>query len=492
MRLNRKKKSHIGPGNTGSFIQPKLKVGKPGDKYEVEADKMADKVVNKTSTSSESAIQKKGAPEEEVQQKPLASSITPLVQTSMFKDRKEPGVQKMEEEEPVQAKEEEEPVQAMEEEEPVQAMEEEEPVQAMEEEEPVQAMEEEEPVQAMEEEEPVQAMEEEEPVQAMEEEEPVQAMEEEEPVQAMEEEEPVQAKCAECDNEGEVQKMEEEGIQTKSKNPNNSGSIESKLNNSTGGRKLSGNTKNEMESGFGADFSQVNIHTDSNAVQMSQELGAQAFTHGNNVYFNEGKYNPSSKEGKHLLAHELTHTIQQKGMVQQKRIDRKRSSTIQRKTKSSCVRPIKWKHRNARNHGANAIRIDINWKSSTGALADLSNCTIREVVKYGTIPNPPFTWTPPNPTILTVPGTSGAAMDTHSYPPGIASLSKKYGKMTASQVYQWRCTGPNCDSKWHTFPGQRYTIRRTVYRIKGTNKWFYRIVKYGGGGFKAARRVKIP
>jgi len=71
-----------------------------------------------------------------------------------------------------------------------------------------------------------------------------------------------------------------------------------------------------MESGFGADFSDVKIHTDTNAVQMSQELGAQAFTNGNDVYFNKGKYNPDSREGKHLLAHELTHTIQQTGAVQ--------------------------------------------------------------------------------------------------------------------------------------------------------------------------------
>jgi peptidoglycan hydrolase-like protein with peptidoglycan-binding domain len=74
-------------------------------------------------------------------------------------------------------------------------------------------------------------------------------------------------------------------------------------------------TRSEMESSFGADFGRVNIHTDAEAVQMSKELGAQAFTHGNDVYFNKGKYNPGSGEGKHLLAHELTHTIQQTGMV---------------------------------------------------------------------------------------------------------------------------------------------------------------------------------
>lgn len=89
-------------------------------------------------------------------------------------------------------------------------------------------------------------------------------------------------------------------------------SLESKLNGSkSGGIPLSGNIKNEMESGFGADFSNIRIHNNSDAVQMNQQLGSQAFATGNNIYFNEGRYNPNSQGGKHLLAHELTHTIQQ-------------------------------------------------------------------------------------------------------------------------------------------------------------------------------------
>ncbi|MEL6812873.1 MAG: DUF4157 domain-containing protein, partial [Bacteroidota bacterium] len=70
-------------------------------------------------------------------------------------------------------------------------------------------------------------------------------------------------------------------------------------------------TRSQMESGFGADFSGVNIHTDSQAVEMNKGLNALAFTHGNDIYFNEGKYNPETTSGKHLLAHELTHTVQQ-------------------------------------------------------------------------------------------------------------------------------------------------------------------------------------
>ena len=76
----------------------------------------------------------------------------------------------------------------------------------------------------------------------------------------------------------------------------------------------------EMENKFGSDFSNVRIHTGSTAVQMSKDIRAQAFTHQNDIYFNTNKYRPDSREGKHLLAHELTHTIQQ-GVVP--RVDRR-------------------------------------------------------------------------------------------------------------------------------------------------------------------------
>jgi hypothetical protein len=73
----------------------------------------------------------------------------------------------------------------------------------------------------------------------------------------------------------------------------------------------------EMNTKFAYDFKNVRIHDDSDAHKMSQELNAQAFTSGNDIYFNEGKYDPSTAEGKRLLAHELTHVIQQKGDEQQ-------------------------------------------------------------------------------------------------------------------------------------------------------------------------------
>ena len=89
-------------------------------------------------------------------------------------------------------------------------------------------------------------------------------------------------------------------------------SFESKVKQqSGGGQPLPSDVRADLEPKFGADFSGVKIHTGSTAAQLSQDVGAQAFTHGSDIYFNQGKYNPESGSGKHLLAHELTHTVQQ-------------------------------------------------------------------------------------------------------------------------------------------------------------------------------------
>jgi hypothetical protein len=93
-----------------------------------------------------------------------------------------------------------------------------------------------------------------------------------------------------------------------------SDAVSNKINASKGnGSGMDGTTQSFMQNRFGADFSDVKIHTGSEAIQMNRELNAKAFTVGNDIYFNEGQYNPDSNEGKHLLAHELTHTIQQSG-----------------------------------------------------------------------------------------------------------------------------------------------------------------------------------
>ena len=82
-----------------------------------------------------------------------------------------------------------------------------------------------------------------------------------------------------------------------------------------GGRPMPEGLRNMMESGFGQDFSQVRLHTDSEAANMSSSIHAKAFTLGNDIYFNHGQFSPETTEGQRLVAHELTHVVQGTGKV---------------------------------------------------------------------------------------------------------------------------------------------------------------------------------
>ncbi|MGO9618559.1 MAG: DUF4157 domain-containing protein [Bryobacteraceae bacterium] len=77
------------------------------------------------------------------------------------------------------------------------------------------------------------------------------------------------------------------------------------------GRPLDRETRRLMGSRFGFDFSKVRIHTDSQAAASAKGIGASAYTHGNDVVFGTGRYAPDTTEGRRLLAHELTHVVQQ-------------------------------------------------------------------------------------------------------------------------------------------------------------------------------------
>ena len=82
-----------------------------------------------------------------------------------------------------------------------------------------------------------------------------------------------------------------------------------------GGQSLPGSLRSQMEGAFGRSLSNVRLHTDSAAAEMSSSIGARAFTYGNDIFFNAGRYSPESAEGRHLIAHEITHTVQQSGKV---------------------------------------------------------------------------------------------------------------------------------------------------------------------------------
>jgi hypothetical protein len=237
--------------DTPTPVQAKLTVGAPGDKYEQEADSMANKVMTMPAPENEEPIQREVLPEEkkeeEVQTKPLAATITPLVQ-------RETTPEEPKEEEEVQAK-------------------------------------------------------------AL----SGTTIQRETTPEEPKEEEEVQAKALsgttiQRETTPEEPKKEEDlPVQAKAESEGKSShnsNLESQLNGSKGGGSpLPDEVRAFMEPRFGADFSGVRVHTDSAAVQMNKELGAQAFAHGSDIYYGAGK-SPGKDE---LTAHELTHVVQQNG-----------------------------------------------------------------------------------------------------------------------------------------------------------------------------------
>ncbi len=201
-------------------IQAQLTVGPVGDKYEEEADKIAQEVSRKPAPD----VQRYEEEEEELDMKPLAAAITPLVQRSEEEEelQMKPLLQRSEEEEELQMK-------------------------------------------------------------------PL--------LQRFEEEEELQMKAVDSDGSFEA----DDDIQRRLKAQEGSGSP------------LPEKVQADMEGRFGTDFDDVQVHTDSESAQLSRDLKAQAFTHGRDIYFGAGKYNPDSGQGQELLAHELTHVVQQTG-----------------------------------------------------------------------------------------------------------------------------------------------------------------------------------
>ena len=122
----------------------------------------------------------------------------------------------------------------------------------------------------------------------------------------------------------ETEEEEEEIIQTERANrrtPQVGHSLEAQIHHLRGGgQPLSTPTRAFFEPRFSYDFSQVRVHTDSKAVEAAGSVKAKAFTIGREVVFSSGNYSPNTFGGRQLLAHELTHVIQQQG--RQQRIQR--------------------------------------------------------------------------------------------------------------------------------------------------------------------------
>ncbi len=272
------------PSKKNKTVQAKLAVNKAGDSYEQEADAMANTLANQNSKTPVvhkkeiSAIQRLSTPAEDEQ---LGTNDARMKKD---KDIQEKPIQ-LKGEEP--GKDEEKAIQKVDE----PKKEEEKAVQKMDE----PKKEEEKAVQKMDE----PKKEEEKAVQKMDE----PKKEEEKAVQKMDEpktEEEGSANAAAVQKKGTDQSA---GV---------SPAISTYLDQSAGkGNPLPAKTLKEMSSNFGIDFSNVRIHNDQDAITAANKLEAQAFTHGRDVYFNEGKFDPGTAKGQFLLAHELTHVAQQ-------------------------------------------------------------------------------------------------------------------------------------------------------------------------------------
>jgi Domain of unknown function (DUF4157) len=112
-----------------------------------------------------------------------------------------------------------------------------------------------------------------------------------------------------------AEEKKEEVAQTKATGeatPAVSSNLESSIQSMQGsGQPMPDSTRTFFESRFGHDFSGVRLHTDANASEAAKQLNAEAFTIKQDVFFNSGRYEPQMSQGKWLLAHELTHTVQQ-------------------------------------------------------------------------------------------------------------------------------------------------------------------------------------
>jgi hypothetical protein len=265
----------------GPTLQPKLKIGQTNDKYEQEADRVADEVMRMP----EPGLQRQVEPEEEeetLQTKPLANQITPLVQVQRQEEPEEG-----EEEETLQAKPLAEQITPL-----------------------VQRQ-----VEPEEEEEAIQTK----LAVGMQ----VQRQEEQPEV---EEEEPIQTKQV--------------STHTPAVTPNLASRIQSLKG---GGQPLPKSARAFFEQRFGHNFSQVRVHIGTPAAEIARTINARAFTAGRDIVFGSGQFSPGTTSGRRLLAHELTHVVQQdwkrvRKHIQSSRLDPNIAILVQNLRNSLVIR----------------------------------------------------------------------------------------------------------------------------------------------------------
>ena len=129
----------------------------------------------------------------------------------------------------------------------------------------------------------------------------------------------VQRKCSHCEEEEKKLQRKEENIEEVTTDSELEGYVD---NLSIAGKSLPGDVRSFFEPRMGYDLSNVKVHTDAVATKSASSINALAYTSGNNIVFNQGQYSPDTDSGKKLLAHELTHVVQQNSSIQPKRVQR--------------------------------------------------------------------------------------------------------------------------------------------------------------------------
>ncbi|WP_415229953.1 DUF4157 domain-containing protein [Psychromonas sp.] len=154
--------------------------------------------------------------------------------------------------------------------------------------------------------------------------------------------ETVQRVCSKCEGEELLQKKS-----TDAPSPYMTADINSKIDAlKTGGQPLSSSERSFFEPRFEADFSDVRLHRGQQAADTAQTVHARAFTYGNNVVFGAGQYSSDSTQSRKLLAHELTHVVQQNGRGNAV------SDAVQRQTDPTTMPPCSDELRDAQNTAA--------------------------------------------------------------------------------------------------------------------------------------------
>jgi outer membrane protein OmpA-like peptidoglycan-associated protein len=160
------------------------------------------------------------------------------------------------------------------------------------------------------------------------------------------------------------------------------------------GQPLSKQSRAEMEPAFGADFGAVRVHTGDEAHSLANRASALAFAHGGDIYFGRGQFQPDTTPGRRLLAHELTHVVQQGGAVQRSPIQRSpfASSLAQRSNHARAPPQISSAEPQVQRLGWSDIKEEINFYAEL-----IHGYTLMTVlVGYNPILDEEVEWTPNN------------------------------------------------------------------------------------------------